>query len=306
MFAKISAFCLILDESSVFMDAMNKTLITRPLRRFFPGLYDKALGWRLAATRSKRPRNLTQKDFAAVARICKGDRTALADYLANRYEISSLIDPPLVNIIKKLKDDCNLRNFVETGTYFGETSFFFSLLFDRVFTCDVVDHPKRVDFFFRNNLVYETCSSPDFLRRHLAEIREHSMFYLDAHWMSYWPLRDELAIVYGECAHPVVIIDDFDVENGLGFDCWDGKRLCYEYIKDIVPSTCKFIRNPWSNRNRGLIIMFPEVLPYGCPIKDWSNYSEQKHGLWEITGPSPVSIKPFAEEASIKTGLPQM
>ena len=85
-----------------------------------------------------------------------------------------IIDPNFVRVIKKLKADFGLRNFVETGTYDGETSVAMSLLFDKVFTCDVIDWKRRPELYFADNLVYETKSSPDFLRAHLPEIRGQS------------------------------------------------------------------------------------------------------------------------------------
>ena len=93
-------------------------------------------------------------------------------------------------------------------------------------------------------------------------------------------LRDEMAIIYKECENPVVVIDDFDAGNGLDYDQYPPLKLDMDYIATNVPPDYKFCLNPWSNRNRGVIFIFPGSAPYGCKFADRGNYSEEKHGLW--------------------------
>ena len=114
----------------------------------------------------------------------------------------------------------------------------------------------------------------------MNKFRTHSLFYLDAHWETYWPLADELAIVFGECENPVVVLDDFDAGNGLDFDEYGGKRLDFEYVAHFVPVGYRFFVNTWSNRNKGLIFLFPGSVDYRCCFEGRSSYSEDKHGLW--------------------------
>ncbi|MCE0498130.1 MAG: hypothetical protein LV481_09315 [Methylacidiphilales bacterium] len=225
-------------------------------------------------------RKLTYADFERLQNQYGTRGKGLSMYLSYHFHCRAIIDPDLIEIIKKLRSDFDLRNFVETGTFDGDTSFFFSLIFDRVYTCDVIDHGRRPEFYFRNNLTYATKSSPDFLREHLPEIGSNSLFYLDAHWEDYWPLRDELAIVFGHCEKPVVVIDDFDAGNGLEFDSYNGKQLNFDHIADLIPKDYKFVINPWSNRNKGVIFLFPGTVPYGCLFSERERYSESVHGLW--------------------------
>ncbi len=59
-------------------------------------------------------------------------------------------------------------------------------------------------------------------------------FYLDAHWLNYLPLRDELEIIAKNFAQSVIMIDDFQVPDdpGYGFDDYGpGKKLCLEYLQ---------------------------------------------------------------------------
>lgn len=254
----------------------------KTLLRPFPRIHDRlSLMYITRYAGRRKQTRLKHADFLQIQKRFGNDTAAKGQYLASHYEYGTLIDPNFIRIIKKLKDDFHLRHFVETGTYRGDTSFFFSLIFERVFTCDAIDHPRKPEFYLRENVIYETKSSPAFLQDHLDEIKTDSLFFLDAHWMSYWPLRDELAIVFGKCRNPVVIVDDFDAGNGLGFDSWDGRQLNYEYIADAVPPDYKFCLNTWSYTNRGILFLFPGTTDYGCRFKDRSQYNEAKHGLWD-------------------------
>lgn len=230
--------------------------------------------------RRRQARRLSNDEFRALRSQFGNDSQACARYCHDRFVCRVVIDPNLVVIIRKLQADFRLLNFVETGTYDGETSLAMSLLFERVFTCDVKDWKRRIDFYYARNLTYETKSSPDFLRAHLAEIRGQSLFYLDAHWGAYWPLREELDIVFGQCQNPVILIDDFDAGNGLYFDQYGDQKLGFDYIADRIPADYKFCVNPWSNRNRGMIFIFPPSANYGCPFGERDRYDEAKHGLW--------------------------
>ncbi len=229
----------------------------------------------------RQARRLTDVEFRALQDQFGPDAKACARYCHDRFVCRVIIDSNLTLAIKKLQADFRLANFVETGTYDGETSLAMSLLFDRVFTCDVKDWKRRLEFYYARNLIYETRSSPEFLRAHLPEIRAQSLFYLDAHWGAYWPLHEELDIVFGQCQNPVILIDDFDAGNGLFFDQYGDQKLDFAYIADHVPGDYKFCLNPWSNRNRGMIFIFPPSADYGCPFSQRDRYDEAKHGFWD-------------------------
>ncbi len=67
------------------------------------------------------------------------------------------------------------------------------------------------------------------------------LFFLDAHWGEYWPLRDELKIIC-KLRKYIIVIDDFMVPgksnpsfpNGFfGFDIYKGQILNWSYICDL-------------------------------------------------------------------------
>lgn len=76
--------------------------------------------------------------------------------------------------------------------------------------------------------------------------RDHVFFYLDAHWGSYLPLQDELALILGHWRACPIMIDDFEVPDdpGYGFDDYGaGKRLSLSYLQPFA--------------GRGLHVFFP-------------------------------------------------
>lgn len=242
---------------------------------------DKLLSWLINyKIRKRESRQISDAEIQALRRQYGSDTKGFDRYLHDNFRCRVIIDPNFVRVIKKLQADFGLRNFVETGTYDGETSLAMSLLFDKVFTCDVKDWQRQPDFYFVDNMIYETKSSPDFLRGHLPEIRKHSLFFLDAHWGAYWPLRDEMEIIYSQCENPVIVIDDFDACNGLCFDQYGENKLDLDYVAKSVPPGYRFSLNPWSYRNRGVIFIFPGTVNYGCLFAERDRYSEEKHGLW--------------------------
>jgi len=239
------------------------------------------LNWLINYKIKKREaRRLSNAEVEELRQQYGSDTKGFDHYMHDNCGCRTFIDPNFVRVIKKLKADFDLRNFVETGTYDGETALFMSLLFDKVFTCDVIDWKRRPEIYFADNLIYETKNSPDFLRAHLPQIRKQSMFFLDAHWGAYWPLQDEMAIIFKECEKPLIVIDDFDAGNGLCFDQYEDRKLDLNYIAPTMPADYKFCLNPWSYRNRGVIFMFPGSAPYGCTFAERARYSEEKHGLW--------------------------
>jgi hypothetical protein len=62
-------------------------------------------------------------------------------------------------------------------------------------------------------------------------------YYLDAHWGSSLPLRQELELIFEHRPESIAMIDDFEVpgDRGYGFDEYPGgKRLTLSYLSPIL------------------------------------------------------------------------
>ena len=112
-----------------------------------------------------------------------------------------------------------ISNFVETGTYRGQTARFASAHFQRVVTIEGAESIYRVTKQKLSNSSNIECLCGD-SRIHLAKIMPDllgsTLFWLDAHWSggetfgehAECPLMEELAAIYQGSSAPFTIIDD--------------------------------------------------------------------------------------------------
>jgi hypothetical protein len=154
------------------------------------------------------------------------------------FNSDSLVEKEII----KLRDFFKIKTAIETGTYLGETTKFFCDNFERVYGIEISENYY--------NKTAETCgnspnlnlikdSSVNYFNQKLKEISENEkniLFYLDAHWDNYWPLRDEIkSISKNFYDKAIIVIDDFYVPNrDFQFDTYNGNICNFEYIKDVV------------------------------------------------------------------------
>lgn len=172
----------------------------------------------------------------------------------------------LVNIQKLFNYDI----IIETGTNKGESLEILKTLFKKVYTCEVLpefyqevqNKPGLVD----ERVIHELSSSPDFLKKYFKEIGHDKFFlYLDAHWYDYCPLYDELQIIQDFNYKPVIIIHDFNVENGFAYGGAGMGNVDFNYVKEKIKTiyggdgkyTTYF--NTKSDINRGCAYFYPII-----------------------------------------------
>jgi hypothetical protein len=121
-------------------------------------------------------------------------------------------------IVLKFKQKGAIKNFVETGTFKGGTSFWAAEHFDKVLTIEIdpeiskstaskPDCPKNISFYIGN--------SRDVLPTICKELKGRSIFWLDGHWCNVsslgkedeCPLLDELKAIQN-LKDAVILIDD--------------------------------------------------------------------------------------------------
>jgi hypothetical protein len=150
--------------------------------------------------------------------------------------------PEVASIVTYLKSHYQLQDAVETGTYEGNTTMFLSLLFDKVYSFEILEsmHERsKKSLAGQENIELILGSSGKNLVPLLAKLKgRRVLFYLDAHWHDYWPLLDELkAIAKTHKDQCVILIDDAYVPKfkGIPHDSYKGQRLSYDYIKATLP-----------------------------------------------------------------------
>jgi hypothetical protein len=137
-----------------------------------------------------------------------------------------------------------INAIVETGSYLGTTTAHFAASGLPVYSVESNPrffayasmrfrrHRSRVHLFEGDTL--------QFLRQLKADPALQSarvFFYLDAHWYTHLPLREELEIVFGHWKNAVVMVDDFQVP-GTDYrydDYGPGKALTMEYLEPLAP-----------------------------------------------------------------------
>lgn len=147
------------------------------------------------------------------------------------------------DLIKHIIQAWNPEAIVETGTFRGITTEWFAENTSRpIFTCE-----KNKRFFFQSeqrfsqfsNIHLSLQDSRDFLRQ-IAKTdisQKRVLFYLDAHWNTDLPLREEVFIIFNHFKSPCVIIDDFKVPFDAGYsydDYGSGKVLSLEILEGLL------------------------------------------------------------------------
>ncbi len=110
-----------------------------------------------------------------------------------------------------------IENFVETGTYKGETCFWAAQHFNKVYTIEIdptissetagrIDTPRNIEFLVGD--------SKYALKKLTKNLTGSAFFWLDGHWCSgaggkdeECPLMDEIEAI-SEINHPIIFIDD--------------------------------------------------------------------------------------------------
>lgn len=156
--------------------------------------------------------------------------------------ISAFNDSPEIGtFICFLKEKYQIDGVVETGTFFGFTTSFFARHFNEVHTIEIIDqkYENAKDLFQGYNHVHcHQGNSPEVLNKILPSMKDKRLlFYLDAHWESYWPLLDELhEITQTHKDNCIIVVDDFKVPGRyeIRHDAYGEDECSHEYIKNSL------------------------------------------------------------------------
>jgi hypothetical protein len=167
-------------------------------------------------------------------------------------------------IVRELARAIEFDEVVETGTFRGATTLFFSSLLGRpVHSAELLQRYygfAEVRCAADPNIRLTRGDSREFLRGLAPQIEDHTtLFYLDAHWEADVPRFEELEIVAGR-ERAVVMIDDFQVpgDHGYGFAQYGGAPLNLEYLPELPGWSTFFPAVPSSEETgarRGCIVL---------------------------------------------------
>lgn len=92
---------------------------------------------------------------------------------------------PPTELVIKLAKEFKIATFIETGTYYGETSYWASQYFEKVYTIEQSKelYEKAISkFSYIKNLKFIFGDSKIELGKIIKLVRSSSLFWLDAHW----------------------------------------------------------------------------------------------------------------------------
>lgn len=174
-----------------------------------------------------------------------------------RVEMSSTFEPfhndaILQQLIEQSVSFFKVKTFFETGTYKGDSLRFVIGKFKDTVTYVSCELDKGMYDYARGELkkdpVASKCngnvtilntSSPEAIRASSEKgiLASLTLYWLDAHWYSYWPLLDELKEILQVSKKAIIIIDDFKTplqQNGATFDSYSDQQNDLNYINRVL------------------------------------------------------------------------
>jgi FkbM family methyltransferase len=207
------------------------------------------------------------------------------------------------NLVLGIKQEVKIDNFIETGTFKGETTFWAADFFDKVYTIEISpeisretasksDCPKNIEFIVGD--------SREELPQLVKRVKGRSFYWLDGHWCTgaggkeaECPLMDELkAIAVSE--KPIIFIDDARCFLGPlppPHNCKD-----WPAIDEIFTFFKENFLNSYTTIIDDVIISVPEDVK---PIID-DYWIKTFHKRFDLANSGNVSQKSFTDRLLLK------
>ncbi|MBW4052029.1 MAG: hypothetical protein HIU85_11305 [Proteobacteria bacterium] len=126
---------------------------------------------------------------------------------------------PPRDFIRWVRDRADVRTFVESGTFQGETSSWAADLFDEVITIELspeIHKQTSARLSSKSNIAFRLGDTKSVLPSILPAMRDPAIFWLDAHWSGLntagreqeCPLLEEVALLNASSVDHFVLIDD--------------------------------------------------------------------------------------------------
>lgn len=148
-------------------------------------------------------------------------------------------DVCLITEIFDLVKTYKIDTIIETGTWKGRSAQIFSAMVKNVYTIEISELYYKEATYLNDyiNIKRILGNSAEVLKEILRRNLGRVLFFLDAHWESYWPLLDELKEIASYDKNKIILcIHDFYNPHNeeLGYDEYGGQRLDFEYIKSSI------------------------------------------------------------------------
>ena len=173
------------------------------------------------------------------------------------------VDALLVERVARYHQRYRFACALETGTFKGHTTVGLAKLFPKVYTIELdpmLYEETKSRFRPYPHVTALQGNSRDVLGEILPNLEYPLFAYLDAHWGTDWPLRDELAMLLAVKRPKLIMIHDFRVPGrDFGFDVYNGKACDLDFLGDILPhDECRYAFNHQTapqSANRGVLFV---------------------------------------------------
>jgi len=131
-----------------------------------------------------------------------------------------IVNPgPPIDLVLKLAQKYQIKDFIETGTYYGKTAVWAAAHFDRVVTIEAskeIYEANRANYGEIGNVDFRFGDSRVVLKEIVPGLDRPALFWLDGHWSGAetfgqddeCPLMEELRIVNESAREHFIMIDD--------------------------------------------------------------------------------------------------
>jgi len=177
--------------------------------------------------------------------------------------------PEISCFVNMLLQRYHIQAAVETGSFHAHTTRFLASIFKQVHTIEIVPENYQVAQSRLSSFPNAVChlgSSNEVLKEILPKFEGRTLlFYLDAHWETYWPLLDELEeISKTHKDNCIIVIDDVKVPGrpDIGFDAYGEYECSYEYVKNqlekIYSAYDYYYILPRRNESKAKLLVLPK------------------------------------------------
>jgi predicted O-methyltransferase YrrM len=146
-------------------------------------------------------------------------------------------DQIMTRTVDFLLTECDVKSFIETGTYLGQTCRYFASRYPHLPVITVESNP---DFFDASRSVLRQYANVKSILGDSAVtvsklvqdgVEGLPLFFLDAHWYDYLPLPDEIRSIGRHLTDAIMLIHDFQVPGmDYGFDVCKGQAIGIEML----------------------------------------------------------------------------
>lgn len=167
------------------------------------------------------------------------------------------------------RQHANIKNFVETGTYKGDTVMLAAQHYEKVYTTEICtklyeESKKRAEDAGVTNIDFLLGDSIELLENIVPQVTDGAVFFIDAHISGHdssWngkqrvPLMEELQVILKNKIGPsVFIIDDLRFWKGKKQEAWDWSMISTQNIVSLFITNGYELASFYENNDRFFVL----------------------------------------------------